>query len=110
MSESWELPLIINDASRLKYSRYSICNNRSSEVNGKIAIKVKKEIRNPFECLNRSPYACSTLTHANLKAHQLAYSRHGNTTSIDLTNSLLPTLPPLTSITAPKGSALKAYE
>jgi tetratricopeptide (TPR) repeat protein len=105
MSEFPELPLIINEASQQKYSRYTVYESMAKSNKGRLP---RREGRNPFECLNRNPHVNTKCSYNNLKSLHLSRSRIENSPSLDFT--LLSTLPPLASVTAPRGSAFKAYE
>lgn len=110
MSQFWELPLLMNETSQQKYSRYTVYESQAAYAGLGKRKAPRRDGRNPFECLNRIPHASTTISYSNLKSHHLSRSRLDNSPSLDLSHSLMPTLPPLTSVTAPRGSALKAYE
>lgn len=110
MTNLWELPLIMNEASQQKYSCYMAHEKQKSWLGSKGKAKLKRDGRNPFGCLSRTPQPTSSFSFGNLKSYHVSQTRLDNSPSLDLTHSLMPTLPPLTSVTAPPGSALKAYE
>jgi hypothetical protein len=91
----------INDASKLKYARYTVHESLASPLR----IAKKKDTRGPFDCLNRHPHSNCKSNYNHVKSLPLSRAR------LDITPdfSLLPSLPPITSVTAPRASALKAY-
>jgi hypothetical protein len=101
----------MNDLSKKKYTNYTIYESKGKGgLNGTKYKKAKKENRNPFRCLNRIPHNTNLITFKNLKSHNNSRVEMERSSTLEVSHSLMNTLPPLLTLTAPRGVALKAYE